>query len=160
MREVAKSLIGFSWAVSMFGVQQLTRLVRSAATQPAAKTAAEIDEVSRAIQSHLFGAPAMQYRVGDEWARKVVDTVADVVTLQKVDPKQVVSSLDPRTVLSSVDPRKMAETGMTMFQKSMDSVKQSVDAVTQSITNPATTTEAAPAASAPAASAPSPDAAV
>lgn len=154
MREVAKSLIGFSWAVSMFGVQQVTRLVRSAATQPAAKTAAEIDEVSRAIQSHLFGAPAMQYRVGDEWARKVVDTVADVVTLQKVDPKQVVSSLDPRTVLSSVDPRKMAETGMTMFQKSMDSMKESVDAVTASISPKDGATTAAPTA---AASTPSPD---
>ena len=150
MREVAKSLIGFSWAVSMFGVQQVTRLVRSAATQPAAKTAAEIDEVSRAIQSHLFGAPAMQYRVGDEWARKVVDTVADVVTLQKVDPKQVVSSLDPRTVMSSVDPRKMAETGMTMFQKSMDSMKQSVDAVTQSITQADAAAEPPTAGTAPA----------
>lgn len=156
MREVAKSLLGFSWAVSMFGVQQMTRLVRNAATQPAAKTAAEIDEVSRAIQSHLFGASAMQYRVGDEWARKVVDTVADVVTLQSVDPKQIVSSLDPRTVMSSMDPRKMAETGMTMFQKSVDTVKQSVDAVTQSIaqtpttgTPPAAETTEAPAPAAP-----------
>lgn len=132
MREVAKSMLGFSWAVSMFGVQQISRLV-AGSSEPSSRTAAEIDEVARAIQGHLVGAPAMQYRMGDEWQRRVVDAMFDVATLRSVDPRKVASSLDPRNLVNSADPRKIVETGMTVFQRSVDTMKESVESVRQAV---------------------------
>jgi hypothetical protein len=125
MREVAKSMLGFSWAVSLFGFQQMTKILSPSPSQPVESTAAEVEEVSRAVQSHLFGATAMQFRAGDEWARKVVDVIFDAASGQSLDPKRIVDSLDPRNMMD-VDPRKWAESGMTMFQQSVDAVKNVV----------------------------------
>lgn len=125
MREVAKSMLGFSWAVSLFGAQQLSRALSPSPSQPAEMTAAEVEEVSRAVQSHLVGATATRFRAGDQWTRHLVDVVFDAASWQSFDPRRIVDSLDPRTVMD-VDPRKWAETGMTMFQQSVDAVKQAV----------------------------------
>jgi hypothetical protein len=135
LREVAKSMLGFSWAVSLFGFQQLSKAITSS-TQPHGVTAAEVEEVSRAVQSHLFGAAAMQFRAGDEWQRRVVDVVFDAASLQSLDPRRIVAAMDPRTLMQSADPRKMVETGMTIIQqsvdKAVDTVKQTADQAIQS----------------------------
>ena len=131
MREVAKSMLGFSWAVSLFGFQQLSKVITASSTQPRGVTAAEVEEVSRAVQSHLFGAAAMQFRAGDEWQRRLVDVMFDAASLQSLDPRKIAEALDPRTLLQSADPRKMVETGMTVIQegvdKAIDTVKQRAD---------------------------------
>lgn len=125
MREVAKSMLGFSWAVTLFGVQQISRALSPSPSEPAEMTAAEVEEVSRAVQSHLVGATATRFRAGDEWTRNLVDVVFDAASWPSLDPRRIVDSLDPRNVLD-VDPRKWAETGVTMFQQSVDAVKQAV----------------------------------
>ncbi|HEY2150596.1 MAG TPA: hypothetical protein VGH34_07305 [Vicinamibacterales bacterium] len=126
MREVAKSMLGFGWAVSLFGVQQLSKVITSSPPQPGDLTAAEVEEVSRAVQSHLFGAAAIQFRAGDEWLRRVVDVVFDAASMQSLDPRKIVEALDPRTLLATADPRKMVQTGMTVIQ---DAVDKAVDTV-------------------------------
>jgi len=130
MREVAKSMLGFSWAVSLFGIQQMSKAM-SSATQPEALTAAEVEEVSRAVQSHLFGATAMQFRAGDEWQRRLVDVMFDAASLQSLDPRKMVQALDPRTLLQTADPRKMVQTGITVIQQgidtAVDTMKQTAD---------------------------------
>jgi hypothetical protein len=125
MREVAKSMLGFSWAVSLFGFQQMSKILTPSPAQPVGATAAELEEVSRAVQSHLFGATAMQFRAGDQWTRNLVDVIFDAASGQSLDPRRIVNSLDPRNMMD-VDPRKWAESGMTMFQQSVDAVKNAV----------------------------------
>jgi hypothetical protein len=125
MREVAKSMLGFSWAVSLFGIQQLSKIVAPTAAQPVDATAAEVEEVSRAVQSHLFGATAMQFRAGDQWTRNLVDVIFDAASGQSLDPRRIVNSLDPRNMMD-VDPKKWAESGMTMIQQSVDAVRNAV----------------------------------
>src|SRR3972149_4596241 len=131
MREVAKSMVGFSWAVSLFGLQQLSKALIASPTQPEERTAAEGEEVSRGVQGPLFGSAAMQFRAGDEWQRRVVDVIFDAATLQSLDPRRIVEALDPRTLLQSADPRKMVETSMTVIQqgvdRAVDTVKQTAD---------------------------------
>ena len=51
-------------------MKQLSKVITSTPPQPEDLTAAEVDEVSRAVQSHLFGAAALQFRAGDEWQRR------------------------------------------------------------------------------------------
>jgi hypothetical protein len=125
MREVAKSMLGFSWAVSLFGFQQLSKILTPSAAQPVDATAAELDEVSRAVQSHLLGASATQFRAGDQWTRNLVDVIFDAASGQSFDPRRIVNSLDPRNAMD-VDPKKWAESGMTMFQQSVEAVKNVV----------------------------------
>jgi hypothetical protein len=133
MREIAKSMLGFSWAVSLFGFQQLSKVITTSPPQAEDLTAAEVEEVSRAVQSHLFGAAAMQFRAGDEWQRRLVDAVFDAASMQSLDPRRIVEALDPRTLLTNADPRKIVETGMTGIQqtvdKAVDTVKQAASAV-------------------------------
>ena len=125
MREIAKSMLGFSWAVSLFGVQQISKVLSPSSSQPEEATAAEVEEVSRAVQSHLLGATATRFQAGDQWTRNLVDVVFDAASWQSFDARRIVESLDPRKVID-VDPRKWAETSMTMFQQSVDAVKQAV----------------------------------
>lgn len=129
MREVAKSMLGFSWAVSLFGFQQLSRIMAPTPAQPVGATAAELEEVSRAVQSHLFGATAMQFRAGDQWTRNLVDVIFDAVSGESLDPRRIMSSLDPRSMMD-VDPRKWADSGMTMIQQSVGAVKNAVSSTT------------------------------
>jgi len=131
MREVAKSMLGFSWAVSLFGFQQLSKVIAPSSAQPQDATVAEVEEVSRAVQSHLFGAAAMQFRAGDEWQRRLVDVIFDAASMQSLDPRKIVEALDPRTLLQTADPRSLVESGMTVIQQSVDraveTVKQTAD---------------------------------
>ena len=125
MREVAKSMLGFSWAVSLFGFQQLSKMMTPSPAQPSELTAAEVEEVSRSVQSHLFGAAELQFRAGDEWQRRLVDVMFDAASLQALDPMKVVEVLDPRTLLQTADPRKIVESGMTVIQQGFDTVVDS-----------------------------------
>jgi len=125
MREIAKSMLGFSWAVSLFGVQQISKALSPSASEPEAATVAEFEEVSRAVQSHLSGDTAARFQAGDQWTRNLVDVVFDAATWQSFDARRIAESLDPRPVIE-VDPRKWAETGVTMFQQSVNAVRQAV----------------------------------
>ena len=106
MREVAKSILGFSWAVSLFTVQQAARLMTPSATVPAEATAKEFDEVSRAVQSHFSDPVAKQFHAGDEWQRKMVDALFDAASMQ------------------SLDPRPLVKTGADLVQRSVDAMRQ------------------------------------
>lgn len=108
MREVAKSMFGLSWAVSLFGLQQLSRLVTPESDEARDRTVSEVDDVSRAIQSHLSGTAADQFRTGDEWQRRLVDTMFDMATMR------------------SIDPRAMVDTGMSVVQKSFDTAVETM----------------------------------
>jgi hypothetical protein len=102
MREVAKSIFWFSWAVSLFGLQQVSKLMAPSADQGAAAT--EFDEVSRIVQSHLSESAAEQFKAADQWQRRVVDAVFDAGALQSFDPRRAAEVMDPRAVVkSSVD---------------------------------------------------------
>ena len=125
VREVAKSLLGFSWAVSLFSLQQLSRLITPSPETPELARS-ELDEVSRVVQSHLSEPVARQFRVADEWQRRVVDAVFDAASLTSLDPRTMAGSFDPRSVVEAMDPRQMIGSGMDLLQRSVDTVRQSV----------------------------------
>jgi hypothetical protein len=125
MREVAKSLLGFSWAVSLFGVQQLAKLV-TPSSEPSETTAAQLDEATRVVQGFLTETVAQQFRAGDEWQRRMVDTLFDAAALQGLDPRRLADTLDPRPFIETVDARQVLKNGVDMMQQSFESVRQAV----------------------------------
>lgn len=128
MREVAKSMLGFSWAVSLFSVQQLANLVTPSAG-PYDPTASKFDEATRAMQSLMTDTVAQQFRAGDEWQRRVVDALFDAAALQNVDPRRVVETLDPRAMIESMDARRLVQTGVDYARQSFDVVRTTVTGV-------------------------------
>jgi hypothetical protein len=120
MREVAKSMVGFSWAVSLFGFQQMSKLMGPTEAAPES-TAAELDEVSRAVQSHLAEPLAQQFKAGDEWQRRLIDALFDAASMRSFDPRTMAASLDPRPLMDGIDPRGLVRTGVDMVQKLVES---------------------------------------
>jgi hypothetical protein len=125
MREVAKSMLGFSWAVSLFGVQQMAKLV-TPSSEPSEATAAQFDEATRLVQGFLSGTVARQFRAGDEWQRRMVDTVCDAAALQGLDPRRLADTLDPRPFIENLDARQVLKNGVDAMQQSFESVRQAV----------------------------------
>ena len=125
MREVAKSMLGFSWAVSLFGVQQMARMMTPASMSSEAM-ASQFDEASRAVAGLLNETVAQQFRAGDDWQRTVVDTIFDAASLQAVDTKKIGEILDPRPFMEGVDARKVFQSGVDLAQKSFESLRQTV----------------------------------
>jgi hypothetical protein len=75
MRELTKSMLGLSWAVSVFGAQQIGKAMASASSEGPEALAAQVDEVTRTVQAHLSEAMASRFRSGDQWQRKLIDSV-------------------------------------------------------------------------------------
>lgn len=122
MRELAKSMVGFSWAVGLFGFQQLNKMMGTVTEQPEL-TAAQLDDVSRAAQRHLSDQFAQQFQAGDVWQRRVIDALFDAASMRNFDPREMAASMDPRPLLNDIDPRRMFEGGMDMMQRTFDMVR-------------------------------------
>ena len=117
MREVTKAVMGLSWAVSLFSLQQLSKVM--APSEPQDATLAQIDDVSRVVQSHLSEPLAQQFRAGVEWQNRLVDAMFDAAAMRSLDPRAMVGSLDPRPMIDGVDPRKLVQTSVEMAQRSL-----------------------------------------
>jgi hypothetical protein len=125
MREVAKSMLGFSWAVSLFGVQQLAKLV-TPSSESSETTAAQFDEATRVVQGFLTDTIAQQFRAGDEWQRRMVDTLCDAAALQGVDARRLADTLDPRPFIETVDARQVLKNSMDKVTESFDLLRRQV----------------------------------
>jgi hypothetical protein len=122
MRELAKSMVGFSWAVGLFGFQQMNKMMGTVA-EPPQVTAAQLDDVSRAAQRHLSDQFAQQFQAGDQWQRRFIDALFDAASMQSFDPRSIAASMDPRPLMNDVDPRRMFQGGMDLMQRSIDFVR-------------------------------------
>ena len=74
MRDLTKSFSSLSWAMTLFGLQQLTNMMRSDGTAATSSRAADaFDAVTRSTQS-LFGDTLGQaFEAGDKMQRSMVD---------------------------------------------------------------------------------------
>lgn len=128
MREVAKSMLGFSWAVSLFGAQQIAKLVTPASgrSDTADAMASQFDAATRAMQAFMTETVAEQFRAGDAWQRRMVDTLCDAATLRGIDTQGLADTLDPRPFLDNLDARQAIKSGVDMMQQSFDSLRQTV----------------------------------
>ena len=123
MRELAKSMVGFSWAVGLFGFQQFTK-VMGAGSEPPDQTVAQLDDVTRAAERHLSEPFARQFHAGDQWQRKLVDVFFDAASLRSFDPRAVAESFDPRPLMDGVDPRRVIQGGVDLLERSVGMLRQ------------------------------------
>jgi hypothetical protein len=75
MRDLTKSVVSYSWSMSLFGVQQMVNLLR-----PSQATKA-FDNVTQATEDEFGDVLKATFTVGDNLQRRLVDLSFSVFTL-------------------------------------------------------------------------------
>lgn len=83
MRELTKSLFSFSWAMSLFGVQQMVNL-----TNPD-KAAKSFDAVADAAAESFEGVAKTAFQTGDRLQRQMVDAALGMFSRDALDPSRL-----------------------------------------------------------------------
>lgn len=118
MRELTKSMVGFSWAVGVFGFQQLTK-VMTPGSEPPERTVAQLDDVAQTAERHLSDSFAGPFRAGDQWQRRLIDVFFDALSPRSFNPRAVAASFDPRPMMDGVDPRRVFQAGADLVERSV-----------------------------------------
>lgn len=80
MRDLAKSVFSFSWAMSLFGVQQAMNMLSPS------KAARAFDNVTGATREQFCDATKAAFRMGDNMQRGMLDMMCGVLSGQALDP--------------------------------------------------------------------------
>jgi len=74
MRDFIKSTLRFSWAMSLFGVQQLENIGEDSSQQNN-KTATAFEKVTQASEEQLAGVVKSAFKAGDQLQSGMVDMI-------------------------------------------------------------------------------------
>ena len=103
MRELAKSAVRYTWAMSLFGVQQAANvLAPSSSRQPTQRANAAFFSVKQAAEVQFDDLIFAAYEVGDEVQRGLTGIFFDALTLQAFHPNYL-SQLTSAVVKQSQD---------------------------------------------------------
>ena len=83
IRDLTKSMISFSWAMSLFGTKQLVNVL-----MPEKATTA-FDAVTRATEEQLGDVLKGAFRAGDQLQKGMVDMTFSLLTLEAFNPSQM-----------------------------------------------------------------------
>lgn len=78
MRDLTKSMMSFSWALSLFGLRQMTCMLTPQGWRGASSS---FDHVTRSTEDQLGSATRSFFRVGDSLQRGMVDLMFNMFTL-------------------------------------------------------------------------------
>jgi hypothetical protein len=115
MREFTKSMTGYTWAMSLFGLQQMINVFRPA------KAAQSFNKVTKATEDEFGDALKATFRAGDSLQRGVVDVTFGVLTFGMLDRRGAAATSDVAR-----------QTGEALRQGGRV-VGQAMDAVTQTV---------------------------
>jgi hypothetical protein len=94
MRELAKSMMRFGWAMSLFGMDQLATLVSKPDEDEESqeeKVSASFDDVSATTGSQFSGRAQNLYESGDKFQCEMVDLVFDFFSAESWSPREVMN---------------------------------------------------------------------
>lgn len=80
MREFTKSMMSFSWVMSLFGIQQAANLLSPA------KAAKAFDSVTQAAEGQFSDALKTTFRTGDKLQREALDMTLGLFTGEALNP--------------------------------------------------------------------------
>src|SRR5947209_6930771 len=89
MREFTKSMCSFSWAMSLFGAQQMANLFsRPDQNRPRHKATGAFDQVTHATEDQLGDILRETFKAGDRLQRGLVDMMFGSFLTQGLNPSQ------------------------------------------------------------------------
>ena len=90
IRDLTKSMLSFSWAMSLFGVEQLTNtLMPQRPSQPTHKATTAFNEVTQAAEEQLDNVLKGVFKAGDQLQRGMVDIMFSFLSLEAFNPSQM-----------------------------------------------------------------------
>jgi len=90
IRDLTKSTLSFSWAMSLFGVEQLTNmLIPQRPSQPTHRATAAFNTVTQAAEEQLSGVLKGVFNAGDQLQRGMVDLMFSFLSLEAFNPSQM-----------------------------------------------------------------------
>jgi len=90
IQDLTKSLIGFSWGMTLFGAHQATNLfMLQNPSQSMHSTAAAFDAVTQAAEEQLSDILKGAFKAGDQLQRGAVDMASGFITLDALNPSQL-----------------------------------------------------------------------
>jgi len=116
MREFTKSIFSFSWAMSLFGVQQTTNLLSPA------KAAKAFDSLTEATQGQFTDVLKTTFNAGDKLQRSALDMTLGMFTGE------------------ALNPNKWMRMASDAAKQSADAVTKGVQGVTSTVQQAASTT--------------------
>jgi hypothetical protein len=78
MRELTKSVMSFSWAMSLLGAQQMARLIMP---QTWGQGTSNLDSVTRSTESQLGSVTQSMFKAGDSLQRGMIDMMFGMLDL-------------------------------------------------------------------------------
>jgi hypothetical protein len=87
MRELTKSMMSFSWAMSMFGLRRMGDLLLPQSGWNQA--AASFDAITRTAREQLGAAAGSTFQAGDDLQRQAVDLVAGMFDMDSWNPARL-----------------------------------------------------------------------
>jgi hypothetical protein len=84
MRDLTKSMFSLSWAMSLFGVQQMVNLMKPS------KAAKAFDNVTEAAKEDFDDVTKKTFQAGDDFQRRVVDMTLGVFNLDALNPGRMI----------------------------------------------------------------------
>jgi hypothetical protein len=89
IRDLTKSMLSFSWAMSLFGVEQLTNtLIPQRPSQPTHRATTAFTAVTQAAEEQLSGVLKGAFKAGDTLQRGMVDIMFGFLSLEAFNPSQ------------------------------------------------------------------------
>ena len=90
IRDLTRSMLSFSWAMSLFGVEQLVNtLTPQSPSQPTHKATAAFQAVTQAAEAQLGGALRGAFQTGDQLQKGLVDIMFSFLSLEALNPSQM-----------------------------------------------------------------------
>src|SRR5713101_24063 len=123
MREFTKSIFSFSWAMSLFGVQQTTNLLSPA------KAAKAFDAVTEATEGQFTDVLKASFDAGDKLQRNAVDLTLGMFSGEALNPNKWIR-------MASDAAKQSAEAVTKGLQGVTSTVRQAASAVTPECSGP------------------------
>jgi hypothetical protein len=90
IRDLTKSMLSFSWAMSLFGVEQLAHiLIPQSPSQPTHRATTAFNAVTQATEEQLGGVLKGAFKAGDQLQRGMVDVMLGFLSLEAFNPGQM-----------------------------------------------------------------------
>lgn len=91
LRELARSIGSFSWALSLFGTQQVLNLVRRPPAGARDPAAAGLGSVTRVAEGQLGGVLRNAFAAGEQVQRSAIDLAFGMMTFEALSPNRFVA---------------------------------------------------------------------
>jgi len=147
MRELTKSMFSYTWAMSLFGVQQMVNMLTFEQSNGGSKTTKAFEDVTDATAETFDGSLKSAFRAGDQLQRGVIDLIfgglmgcgcnASGWTAQAADSKPDMGDSGMRTTGGGAtrdmaaagmrSARDMADAGRRTAQRTADMVRDMTD---------------------------------